>query len=328
MSGLDDESRNPSSIRAAKAPVPPKDGETLVAKFTYKREPHDEPPETEAVPEADPETAPEAPGDAGAPKAAKSPRLREPRHHRIVRPGAGARRRAITTAGIFLVVASALGAYTAVGVLGQLGANPPASIPNTPMRIQGPITDIETNNPLAGVTVHIVGSANENVSNADGWYFLAAVTPGSYSLEASKPGYKTVKKTINVSPGIPRLEPFAMTQGDGTVEFESEPVSHYQDPRGPELALGIAILLASILAAVGGWSAITHRHYLTAVAGAAGATATIGLIGGIPLGTILGVAALAILASLKTGFLEAKSHRIPWEERSPRNRGGGGGRSR
>ena len=319
MSGLDDGRREPERASKVSLGAAPQDGDTLVVKFQYKAKP-EEPQGTDP--------APEPPGDAGAPKAAKSPRLREPRHHRIVRPGAGTRRKAITMAGIFLVIASALGAYTAVGVFGQLGANPPAAIPNSPMPIQGPITDFDNNNPLSGVTVHIVGSSNENVSNADGWYYLAAVAPGSYSLEASKPGYKTVKKTINVSPGIPRVEPFAMTPGDGTVEYEPEPVPRYQDPRGPELALGIAILLASILSAIGGWSAVTHRHYLLAVAGAAGGTATIGLIAGIPLGSALSVAALAILASLKTGFLEAKSHRIPWEERSPRNRGGGGGRSR
>jgi hypothetical protein len=320
MSGLEDQRRDSKPAREARSGAGTDSNYVPVAEIQGK---------SRGADARSPSTAePDSQGEAGAPKADKSPRLREPRHHRIVRPGAGTRRKAITAAGIMLLLASALGAYTAVGVLGQLGANPPAAIPQTPMPIQGPITDSASNNPLAGVTVHVVGTLNENVSNADGWYFLSAESPGSYSLEASKPGFKTVKKTINVSPAIPRVEGFAMTAGDGTVEFPPEPVAHYQDPRGPELALGIAILLASVLAAIGGWSAVTHRHYLTAVAGAAGGTATIGLVLGIPLGSLLAVAALAILASLKTGFLEAQSHRIPWEEKSPRNRGGGGGRSR
>jgi hypothetical protein len=263
------------------------------------------------------------PPASATPKAEASPRLRKPRHHRVVREGAAQRRRAISAAGAMLLVASALGAYTAVGVLGQLGANPPASIPETPMPIQGPITDAADNNPLAGVTVAIAGTSNENASTADGWYFLAAVAPGVYTVEASKAGYQTVRKTIVVSPGVPRVEGFSMNEGNGVVEFPPEQTGHYTDPRGPQLALGIAILLSSILSAVGGWSAITHRHYLTAVAGAAGGTATVGLVAGVPLGSLLAVAALAVLGSLKTGFLEAQSHRIPWaqrEGRSPRTR--------
>jgi hypothetical protein len=314
LRGLDDGRRKATRDREAKTGEPPEDWTSAVAEFRYKHPPEEAPSESKPPPEGAP---------SGAPKAGESPRLREPKHHRVVRAGAGTRRRAITAAGAMLLVASALGAYTAVGVFGQLGANPPAAIPGTPMTIQGPISDTADNSPLEGVEVVIVGTSNENVSNADGWYFLAAVAPGTYTLEASKPGFTTVRKTINVSPGIPRVEGFGMKRGGGTQDFAPEPVGHYSDPRAPELALALAILLSSILCAVGGWSAVTHRHYLTAVAGAAGGTATVGLIGGIPLGSLLAVAALAVLASLKTGFLEAQTHRIPWERRSPHNRRGG-----
>src|SRR5258705_12198163 len=53
----------------------------------------------------------------------RSPRLREPKHHRVVRPGAQFRRRAITAAGLMLLIVAALGVYTAAGVLSQVGAN-------------------------------------------------------------------------------------------------------------------------------------------------------------------------------------------------------------
>lgn len=312
MSGLDDEQAKPKPKGAAKARNPPADGDTVVAKYVFKREPEEAP--------AEPEPAPEPEETPAAPRAEKSPRLRAPKHHKVVREDAGRRRRAITIAGVMLLIASALGAYTAVGVLGQLGAHPPASIPNTPVEVQGAVTDDETNEPLPGVDVLIVGSANENVSTPEGWYFLAPVPPGTYTLEASKAGYKTIRKTVNVLPGIPPLVDFAMIRGLGTIEYPPEHVSAYQDPSGPQLALGLAILMASAFAALGGWSAVTHRHYLLAVGGAAGGAATIGLVFGIPLGSVLAIAALATLASLKTGFLEAQSHRIPWEGRSPRNR--------
>jgi hypothetical protein len=266
----------------------------------------------------EPAPAPQPPPPDEAPK--ESPRLRQPRHHKVVRPNAERRRRAITLAGFMLLASAALGAYTAVSVLGQLGSIQPAPLPTTPQSIGGPITDNATNEPLVGVLVLIVGSENQNTTTPDGWYFLSPVPPGTYTLEASKAGYTTARRTINVSPGIAALVGFALDEGSGIVELPPDPVSSFQDPRGPQLALGLAILLSAVFAGLGGWSAVTHRHYLTAVAGAAAGTATIGLVAGIPLGSALAVAALAILASLKTGFLEAQSHRIPWQERSPRNR--------
>src|SRR5690349_8745441 len=264
----------------------------------------------------------ETPGEA------RSPRLRRPRHHGVVRPHASMRRRAITVAGILLLVAAALGFYTAAGVLAQVGANRPSAIPQNPMNISGPVTDVTDNTPLPGVTVRIVGDNNQDDTNADGWYFLAAVPPGTYTLEASKPGYTTLRKTINVSPGIPRVEGFAMPPGNGTYDYAPEPVGHFTDPTVGVFGLGLAILLNSVLATLGAWSAVTHRHYLLAVAGAAAGTATGGLAFGAPIGSILAIAALAILGSLKTGFLEAQNHRIPWALRSPRNNRRGGSRSR
>ena len=293
----------------------PRDGRAPKAADHREWLPEWTPPERETAPG---EAAGEAQG-SGAPDAMASPRLREPRHHRVVRVGAGTRRRAITAAGVMLLIASALGAYTAVGVFGQLGSNPPPAIPQTPMPLSGPITDAESNNPLPGVTVMVVGTANQNSTNAEGWYFLEKVPPGQYTIEASKAGYTTLRKTILVSAGIPAVVPFAMPEGNGTHEYPPETTGHFQDPRGPQLALALSILLSSVFAAVGGWSAITHRHYLTAVAGAAGGTATVGLVAGLPMGTLLAAAALAVLASLKTGFLEAQSHRLPWEKR-PRGR--------
>ncbi len=262
------------------------------------------------------------PAPAEATPSDRSPRLREPSHHRVVRPDAATRRKAITVAGFLLLAASGLGAYTAVGVMGQIGANPPAAIPDTPMPIQGSITDLSSHRLLEGVAVRILDRDNENVSNGDGWYYLAAVPPGTYTLEASKAGYTTLRKTINVSPGIPRVVDFAMPPGNDTFTLEPEPLPHFTDPTVGVFALGVAILVSSALAAAGGWSAVTHRHYLLAVAGAAGGTATVGLVFGLPLGSLLAAAALAILGSLKTGFLEAQSHRIPWESRSPLNRRG------
>jgi hypothetical protein len=258
----------------------------------------------------------------------RSPRLRRPRHHGVVRPHASRRRRAITLAGLLLLVAAALGFYTAAGVFSQVGANRPSAIPQNPMNITGPVTDVTDNSPLPGVLVRIVGKNIENATNGEGWYFLDAVPPGTYTIEASKPGYTTLRKTVNVSPGIPVVEGFAMPPGNGTFDYAAEPAGHFTDPTVGVFGLGLAIMLNSVLATVGAWSAITHRHYLLAIAGAAAGTATGGLAFGAPIGSILAIAALAILGSLKTGFLEAQNHKIPWAERSPTTSRRGGPRNR
>jgi hypothetical protein len=281
------------------------------------------PPEQAKQPEKPPEDEPRQPQGEG-----RSPRLRRPRHHEVVRPNASRRRRAITLAGVLLLVAAALGFYTAAGVFSQVGANRPSAIPQNPMNITGPVTDVTDNPPLQGVSVRMVGQSNQDVTNADGWYFLDAVPPGTYTIEASKPGFTTLRKTVNVSPGIPRLVGFAMPPGNGTFDYPAEQGGHFTDPTVGVFGLGLAILLNSVLATVGAWSAITHRHYLLAIAGAAAGTATGGLAFGAPIGSILAIVALAILGSLKTGFLEAQNHRIPWAARSPSTTRRGGPRKR
>lgn len=255
-------------------------------------------------------------GHDEAPLAERSPRLRQPKHHRVVRPTAKVRRRAISAAGAMLLAAALLGVLTAVGVLSQAGATRPPVLPENPVEIQGTVTDL-TGTTLVNATVRVLNGQNENRTNNEGWYFLEPVKPGTYTLEASKAGYQTVRKTVEVSPGIPKFVGFALAEGSGTLEVPPERVPHFVDPTVGALALGVAVLACSALAAVGGFSALAHRRYLFAVAGAAAGSLTVGPFFA---GTILSVAALAILGSLKTGFLEAESHEIPWAAKSPENR--------
>lgn len=255
-------------------------------------------------------------GEAEAPLAERSPRLKQPAHHRVVRPTAKVRRRAISAAGAMLLIAALLGVVTAVGILQQAGATRPPVLPENPVEIQGTVTDVNGTT-LVNATVRIVNSQNENRTNGEGWYFLEPVKPGTYTLEASKAGFQTVRKTVEVSPGIPKFVGFALAEGNGTLEVPPERVPHFVDPTVGALALGVAVLACSALAAVGGLSALAHRRYLFAVAGAAAGTLTVGPFFA---GTLLSVAALGVLGSLKTGFLEAESHQIPWEGKSPQNR--------
>jgi len=238
----------------------------------------------------------------------ESPRLKRPRHHRVVRPGAGRRRTAISLAGVMLLIAAALGFVTAAGVLASYGTNQPEQLPGAPVEVSGTVTDVN-GTALVNASVHVVSGTNSSLTNADGWYFLGQMRPGVYTLEASKQGYQTERRTIELKPGFPRIVDFALPSGSGTSEGASDRVHIYGNPNAGVIALGLTVFFCSSLAVVGGISALRHRHYVLAVVGAAAGVLTLGFF----VGTILSAVALAILGSLKTGFLEAQSHRIPWE---------------
>lgn len=241
-------------------------------------------------------------------RARPSPRLKKPRHHRVVREGAKRRRRAIQAAGVMLIVASALGFVTAAGIVAQASNTHASPLPGQPVEVAGTVTDM-AGAALVDAYVRVVEGSNESRTNADGWYFLGSLPPGTYNIEASKPGYQTVQRTVVLRPAFPREVDFALADGNGTVEGPSDRVATFTDPTAGVLALAVAVVLCSGLCAAAGVSAILHRHYLLAVAGAAAGVLTIGFF----VGTALAIVALAILASLKTGFIEAEHHRIPWE---------------
>lgn len=255
--------------------------------------------------------------EAEARRAERSPRLKQPKHHRIVRPSARFRRRAIRLAGMMLLAAAVLGVYTAAGILAQAGTVRPPVLPENPVEVQGRVTQPDGTE-LVNATVRVVNGTNSSATNSDGWYYLGELRPGTYTLEASKPGFTTVRKTVEVSPGIPRLVDFSLAPGNATIDVPAERIPTFVDPTVGAFSLGFAVLLCSIMTFVGALSALTQRHYLVAVAGAAAGVLTIGFF----VGTVLSIAALAVLASLKTGFLEEESHRIPWEGK-PLRRGRG-----
>ena len=232
-----------------------------------------------------------------------------------MRPSAATRRRAITTAGAFLLIASGLGFVTAVGVFQQAGSAHSADLPQNPVALQGTVTE-QDGTAVEGATVRVVGGQNENTTNSFGWYYLSPVTPGTYEVEASKPGYQTVRKTIEVRPLIPRFVGFELNPGNETLVVPPERAASFIDPAVGTVLFGAAVFLSSIAALLGGLSAIAHRRYLVAVVGAVGGVITWGFV----VGSVLSLVALAILGSLKTGFLEAESHEVPWAERSPGNR--------
>src|SRR6266699_2340700 len=96
-------------------------------------------PEEPAIRQADRWEA-EAHAEAQTKRAARSPLLRQPKHHRVVRASATFRRRAIRVAGIMLLAAAVLGVYTAAGILAQAGTVRPPVLPENPVEVQGRVT--------------------------------------------------------------------------------------------------------------------------------------------------------------------------------------------
>jgi outer membrane protein assembly factor BamB len=69
-----------------------------------------------------------------------------------------------------------------------------------PATIIGTITDKNTGNPIANVTV-TAGSA-QNTTGGNGKYLLTILLPGTYNLTVTKSGYVTNATSVIVSPGV------------------------------------------------------------------------------------------------------------------------------
>jgi outer membrane receptor protein involved in Fe transport len=68
-------------------------------------------------------------------------------------------------------------------------------------KITGTVLDAQTNDPLPGATVKIIGTTQGAITNGDGEYVIIGVRPGSYTVAASFVGYVTENKA-NVSVNI------------------------------------------------------------------------------------------------------------------------------
>lgn len=237
------------------------------------------------------------------------PRLRRPRHHDDVRMGIATRRAWITFAGVLLLLSAAIGFYTSAQLFYQASSAEEPALPTDAVELTGVVTESD-GVVIQGVTVEVLETGNVSTTNADGRYFLGDIPVGSYTVEASLPGYTTVAKPIVIESGFPREVNFELTPGNDRVVLEPEREPNFQNPAAGAFALAVAVLFASGMAAAGGISAIRHRNYLIAVTGAAAGVLTLGYF----IGSVAAIAALAILASLRHGFREAEYHHLPWEE--------------
>lgn len=80
-------------------------------------------------------------------------------------------------------------------------------------KIAGTIKDAETGEPLPGANVVIVGTRMGAAADVDGDYFIMNIPPGTYAVEASMMGYRSVSKT----------EVIVSVDHTTTVDFTIEP---------------------------------------------------------------------------------------------------------
>jgi len=88
----------------------------------------------------------------------------------------------------------------------HVGAAPPELLPlyvgGTTGTIRGRVTDAATGRSLPYANVSVRGTASGAITNRDGVYVISDVTAGSYTMQVSYMGYKTVKKSrVRVSVG-------------------------------------------------------------------------------------------------------------------------------
>ena len=62
-------------------------------------------------------------------------------------------------------------------------------------KIAGKVLDADTNEPLTGVNIQIRGTTMGGATDLEGDYYIINIPPGTYTLEASYIGYRSVIKT-------------------------------------------------------------------------------------------------------------------------------------
>lgn len=67
--------------------------------------------------------------------------------------------------------------------------------------VTGQIVGVDAGDPLSGVTVQLQGEERGTVSNESGRYLLQGIPAGTYTLEVSALGYRTITRTVDVAAG-------------------------------------------------------------------------------------------------------------------------------
>ena len=88
-----------------------------------------------------------------------------------------------------------------------------------PTLVRGQITDVD-HRALPGASIMIEGLGTRVVSDESGYYTLAGLKPGTYTIKVSYVGYEPVYKTITVSSSA-KLQEVGFVMSEGTKLHEA-----------------------------------------------------------------------------------------------------------
>lgn len=200
-----------------------------------------------------------------------------------------------SAAGIFLFSLTVLGLFQGVSFLLDPGLEPEAGL-----RVGGPTLTVagvvrgSQGTPLENATVTLSGPTRGNAStDAQGGYRFGNATPGVHDLLFTHPGHGSVRirtvlfrdATIDANlPGAP-----------GETGYEE--TAAFRSLQRITRALGLVVLGAGVLAAVGAVACFRRRGWGWALSGA-----VVGSLAALPLSLLIGALTIALVATARSEF--------------------------
>jgi len=183
----------------------------------------------------------------------------------------------------------------------------------TTMTISGSVIDYSTTLPIPNADVNIIGTGQSTTTNAEGFYVLDNAPTGDQTITVSASGYKSVSKSVRLSPVPEKIIDFELEKGSGTVSIDdtsSETYDEAEDDDGSWNILGILMLVFAILAIVSAYLAFNKMLFWLC-----GITAFFGTLSfGFGIGLFLGLVALVLILSSKDKFIEIRDDKILLED--------------
>lgn len=86
--------------------------------------------------------------------------------------------------------------------------------------ISGIVTDVETSEPIQGITVTLIPGSNSAVTGNDGIYYFTKAEAGQYTLQFKGNGYQTNTKIITVEPYKTATGDMQLSPGNGNLGID------------------------------------------------------------------------------------------------------------
>lgn len=197
----------------------------------------------------------------------------------------------VTIAGILLIIVFLLGIFTAVLYSVFISAVFPLES-NGKFTLSGQVIDKATGRAIEGANVTLVGEKESTRTLKNGWFYFSELPEGDYEIKVSKEGYSTVTKKITLRESA-KVVTFRLEKGG-----EDRTVDERSNGNGVSNICPAIVIAFSIIALIGGISALQKINFRLAVVGGVFGTFSFGLI----IGSLLSVIALILILTSKKSF--------------------------